>query len=112
MIHLFCEPQPVTLSQVGGKALSLIRMTQAGLPVPQGCVCTVDFFSDWIAQLRTSQEWLALEMAVASGDNLAGATEALKKRCEEKLKEAEEKVAAITLDGDGNPTGTKPVEGL
>jgi len=37
---------------------------------------------------------------------------ALKKRCEDKLKDAEEKVAAITLDGDGNPTGTKAVEGL
>ncbi|MHC0052130.1 exodeoxyribonuclease VII small subunit [Actibacterium sp. D379-3] len=37
---------------------------------------------------------------------------ALKKRCEAKLKEAEEKVAAITLDADGNPTGTTPVEGL
>ena len=37
---------------------------------------------------------------------------ALKARCESKLKEAEEKVAAITLDGDGNPTGTKPAEGL
>ena len=37
---------------------------------------------------------------------------ALKKRCETKLKEAEEKVAAITLDGDGNPAGLKPVEGL
>jgi len=36
----------------------------------------------------------------------------LKKRCEAKLKEAEEKVAAITLDGEGNPTGTTPVEGL
>ena len=36
----------------------------------------------------------------------------LKKRCETKLKEAEEKVAAITLDADGNPTGTTPVEGL
>jgi exodeoxyribonuclease VII small subunit len=36
----------------------------------------------------------------------------LKKRCEAKLKEAEEKVAAITLDGEGNPTGTKPVDGL
>lgn len=35
---------------------------------------------------------------------------ALKKRCEAKLKEAEEKVAAITLDGDGQPTGTTPVE--
>ncbi|GFE49631.1 exodeoxyribonuclease 7 small subunit [Roseobacter cerasinus] len=37
---------------------------------------------------------------------------ALKARCETKLKEAEEKVAAITLDGDGAPTGTTPVEGL
>lgn len=36
----------------------------------------------------------------------------LKKRCETKLKEAEEKVHTITLDGDGNPTGTKPAEGL
>ncbi|WP_116598275.1 exodeoxyribonuclease VII small subunit [Primorskyibacter marinus] len=37
---------------------------------------------------------------------------ALKKRCETKLKEAEEKVAAITLNADGQPTGTTPVEGL
>ncbi|KAJ03795.1 exodeoxyribonuclease VII small subunit [Sulfitobacter mediterraneus] len=37
---------------------------------------------------------------------------ALKARCEAKLKEAEEKVAAITLDGEGNPVGAKPVEGL
>ena len=36
---------------------------------------------------------------------------ALKKRCETKLKEAEEKVAAITLDADGQPTGITPVEG-
>ncbi|MBK0325975.1 exodeoxyribonuclease VII small subunit [Rhodobacteraceae bacterium F11138] len=37
---------------------------------------------------------------------------ALKKRCEDELKRAEEKVAAITLDGEGNPTGTTPVESL
>jgi exodeoxyribonuclease VII small subunit len=37
---------------------------------------------------------------------------ALKKRCETKLKEAEETVAAITLDADGQPSGTTPVEGL
>lgn len=35
----------------------------------------------------------------------------LKARCEKKLKEAEEKVAAITLDATGAPTGTAPVEG-
>ena len=36
----------------------------------------------------------------------------LKKRCEAKLKEAEEKVAQITLDADGAPTGLKSAEGL
>jgi len=36
----------------------------------------------------------------------------LKKRCEAKLKEAEEKVAAITLGENGDPVGTKAVEGL
>lgn len=35
----------------------------------------------------------------------------LKKRCEDELKRAEEKVAAITLDAEGQPTGTTPVEG-
>ena len=36
---------------------------------------------------------------------------ALKKRCEDELRRAEEKVAAITLDSDGAPVGTKPVDG-
>ena len=35
----------------------------------------------------------------------------LKKRCEAKLKEAEEKVAKLTLDSDGSPTGTEPLDG-
>ena len=35
---------------------------------------------------------------------------ALKAHCEAKLKSAEEKVAQITTDGDGNATGANPVE--
>ena len=35
---------------------------------------------------------------------------ALKAHCQAKLREAEEKVAQITLDGDGKPTGTTPVD--
>lgn len=35
---------------------------------------------------------------------------ALKKQCEDKLKKAEEKVAAITLDAGGQPVGTTPVD--
>ena len=35
---------------------------------------------------------------------------ALKKRCEDELKRAEEKVAAITLDANGQPSGTLPLD--
>lgn len=35
---------------------------------------------------------------------------ALKARCEDKLKEAEEKVAKLTLDASGQPTGTEPLD--
>jgi exodeoxyribonuclease VII small subunit len=34
----------------------------------------------------------------------------LKARCETKLKEAEEKVARLTLNADGQPTGTAPLD--
>lgn len=36
----------------------------------------------------------------------------LKAHCEAKLKAAEEKVAQITLNQDGTPSGTTPVDGL
>jgi len=36
----------------------------------------------------------------------------LKKHCEQKLKEAEEKVAQITFSSDGSISGSKPVEKL
>lgn len=51
---------------------------------------------------------VALEASIALYERGA----LLKKRCETLLKSAEEKVAAITTDADGNPTGLKPVEGL
>jgi exodeoxyribonuclease VII small subunit len=37
---------------------------------------------------------------------------ALRAHCEARLKEAEEQVEQITLDANGNATGTKPAEGL
>ncbi|WP_050604532.1 exodeoxyribonuclease VII small subunit [Ruegeria sp. 6PALISEP08] len=50
---------------------------------------------------------VALDQSIALYERGA----ALKKRCEDELKRAEEKVAAITLDATGQPTGTTPVEG-
>lgn len=37
--------------------------------------------------------------------------DALKKHCEQKLKEAEEKVAQITLNPEGQAAGIKPLDG-
>jgi exodeoxyribonuclease VII small subunit len=42
--------------------------------------------------------------------NLYNRGDELKKHCEAKLKEAEEKVAKITLGADGAPTGTAPLD--
>lgn len=36
----------------------------------------------------------------------------LKKHCEAQLKQAQEKVEALTLSENGQPTGTTPVDGL
>ncbi|MEW6436480.1 MAG: exodeoxyribonuclease VII small subunit [Pseudomonadota bacterium] len=36
--------------------------------------------------------------------------EALKKRCEDLLKSAEERIQKITLGADGKPTGTEPLD--
>lgn len=49
---------------------------------------------------------VALEESIALYERGA----ALKKRCEAKLNEAQEKVAAITLDADGQPKGTAPFD--
>ena len=61
---------------------------------------------DVVQQLERGD--VALEASIALYERGA----ALKKRCETLLKSAEEKVAAITTDADGNPTGLKPVDGL
>lgn len=50
---------------------------------------------------------VALDQSIALYERGA----ALKARCEAKLKEAEEKVAKITLGDGGQPTGTAPLDG-
>lgn len=59
-----------------------------------------------VNQLESGE--VELEKSIALYDRGAQ----LKAHCESKLKSAEEKIAAITLDGNGNPTGTTPVDGL
>lgn len=42
---------PTELADVGGKAAALIRLAEAGLPVPPGWVLCADFFRPWREQL-------------------------------------------------------------
>ena len=63
------------LSEVGGKALSLISSSNAGLPVPAGFALGVSFFSEWVSQVTATPEWTAL----MANPSLAGC-EAVKAR--------------------------------
>ena len=69
-------------------------------------------FEDAIKELETVVNQLergdvALDESIALYERGA----ALKARCEAKLKEAEEKVAKITLGEGGEPKGTAPLDG-
>ena len=57
-----------------------------------------------VGQLESSQ--IALDDSIKLYDRGAE----LKKHCEAKLKEAEEKIAQITLNTDGQPDGLKPFD--
>lgn len=75
----FTTTKTPELTQVGSKGLSLILMTQAGLPVPPGFILPVAFFDPWITTLQATPEWLAMQKS--SFSNLEGMTQTLKKRC-------------------------------
>jgi hypothetical protein len=74
-VYAFDTTETPELAQVGGKALSLITMTQHGLPVPPGFVLTVAFFQPWLEAILARPEWRqALE---ARPEELRAHTEAL-----------------------------------
>ncbi|KAA3661906.1 MAG: hypothetical protein DWQ04_14940, partial [Chloroflexi bacterium] len=57
--HFSTETIP-SLAEVGGKGLSLIRMSREGFAVPQGFACTAVFFHPWFKQLHQSGLWTAV----------------------------------------------------
>ena len=56
-IYPFDTDKLPALSEVGGKGLSLIIMTQRGLSVPPGVVLSVSFFEPWLSHIKTTPEW-------------------------------------------------------
>lgn len=45
------------IEEVGSKARSLLRLFQAGYPVPDGLILTTSFFEPWLTRLQTSPAW-------------------------------------------------------
>ena len=57
LIYSFSDKDMPSLGEVGGKGLSLIKMSHAGLPVPPGFVLTVSFFKSWFDKIKSGPEW-------------------------------------------------------
>lgn len=68
-----------SLAAVGGKAMSLIQMTQEGYSVPPGFVLTATFFEPWLEYVKGTAEWN--RTLNGTPDELRQNTIALKKAC-------------------------------
>ncbi len=81
MPHLVSFPGTLqtNLAEVGGKGYELIRMLEAGLPVPPGVVLTTEFFAPWFDEIQGSATWTAL--AEATPDKWATLCNKLKGLC-------------------------------
>jgi len=58
LVFSFATAEKPELVQVGGKAMSLILMTQQGFPVPPGFVLSVTFFQPWLEHVQNTPEWI------------------------------------------------------
>ncbi len=61
-------PNEPELSQVGGKAASLIRLAQGGFNVPAGIVLPASFFASWIETVKASDAWETVVCDAKSGN--------------------------------------------
>ena len=77
LIVPFPGTEQTTRTDVGGKAASLICMSEAGLPVPPGAVLTSAFFAPWFDEVKASATWTKL--IEASPDDWAPICSELKK---------------------------------
>ena len=79
LAYSFTPDETPELAQVGGKAMSLIRMTLYGLPIPPGFVLSVAFFAPWLEHILATPEWT--NASNSAPENLKHNTIALKTLC-------------------------------
>lgn len=78
-IYKFNEKASPKISEVGGKAYSLIKMSQANFPVPDGFVCSQSFFQEWMKVIKKTDEWKNLQKALVADEDIRKYTEKIKK---------------------------------
>jgi len=77
VIYPFTFPKFPPHEQVGGKALALMQMTAAGMPIPPGLVLTVRFFEPWLDLVNQSQAW----QEIVGEEEIGPAARALQASC-------------------------------
>jgi phosphoenolpyruvate synthase/pyruvate phosphate dikinase len=78
-IFSFTSSELAPVEQAGGKALALMQMIRADMPVPPGFVLTVKFFEPWIDRLKQSTEWVAL--LSSDSDKIGQVAKTLQRLC-------------------------------
>ena len=98
LVHRFTDRPLPALTEIGGKAYSLMYMAHAGLNVPPGVTLGVEFFRPWVETLLASEPWRAFESA--GDDELREACDALKACCEDLELDSERQEALERALGD------------
>lgn len=80
-IYQFSDDLNFGIEVVGGKGFSLVKMSQAGLPVPPGFILTINFFQPWVDAIAGTTEWK--EFIAAGSEEREKYTKALQKICED-----------------------------
>src|SRR5512146_2762839 len=75
-IYLF--EQPAVLETVGGKGLNLIRLAQAGLPVPPGFVVSTAAYTAFVHHNRLDELLSSCFSALENGRPLAEVSEQIR----------------------------------
>jgi phosphohistidine swiveling domain-containing protein len=117
-IVIFPGTSSATLAEVGGKGLSLMQGSQAGLPVPPGFILPVSFFRSWFQHLQATKAWS--EFLQPHTYDLEQACQALKqhalrlaltKQQEQELSEALQKYDKETLFAVRSSSPEEDLEG-
>lgn len=104
-IYAFNHTPLPSVAEVGGKGFSLIRMASAGFNVPNGFVCTADFFDGWTHEIEVGTTWARLQDEL-SRDAISEHTLSALKAQIDRLEFSSAQTAAVTDAMRAlNPTG-------